>query len=187
MEKFIYLFIKNLLDAEKVDYKHYELFNNQPLNSAIINLYPAIYIEILPIEWDQRTYNIQESTATIRLHIVNEIYSSFDSDDANIDKSLDHLNFLTEVYKALSLKSSDSSNIPQLEEVEEYFNIGSLQRIRTSNITTSKSKYITMMDFESRIIDKSNWTYHNYDEFTLNTISGSTNSSTGLTFEIYGE
>ena len=187
MEKFIYLFIKNWLDAYNVGYKHYELFNGQPSDLTVSNPYPAIYVEILPIEWKNLPGQIQEAEAIFRLHIVNEMYSSLDSDDKDIDKSLNHLDFTTDIYRALDMKSSDDDRIPQLLSNQEYYNINTMNRFRTIQNNKIKSRYITQIDYAAAIRECSNWKYQYYIDFNLDSITGTTTSNTGVSFDIGGE
>jgi hypothetical protein len=187
MEKFIYLFIKNWLDAYNVGYNHYELYNGQPLDLTITNLYPAVYLEILPLEWKSLPGQIQEAEAIFRLHLVNEMYSSLDSDDKDINKSLDILDFTRDVYRALDMKSSDDDRIPQLIEHQEYYNINTMNRFRTIQNTKIKSRYITMIDYSAQIREYSNWKYNNYIDFNATTITGTTTSNTGVSFDIGGD
>ena len=186
MDKYLYKFIHYWLKKAKVPFMHYSLFNNQPTDLTNSHPYPAIYLQILPIEWNYNPNRIAESVVTVRLHIVNEMYSSTDVRDKDIDKSLEHLDFLKKVYQALDSKSNDDDNQEVLFDDDSYYKVGTFDRLRTQHIQKIKARFYTQIDFQFAVQDRSAWRYNNFVDFTLDGLTGATNLSSGNTWTIEG-
>jgi hypothetical protein len=92
--------------------KHFDLWNQQvafieeetPFNC------PAVFIEILPILWQQMGGEYQQSEVTIRLHLVTQWFSQTAKNNPRQNTALDYLDLSGKVFDAMHKFSVANSN-----------------------------------------------------------------------------
>jgi len=83
--------------------KHFDLWNRQIeyLQKENPFKFPAIFIEFMPLQYKQLSQGVQESQATIRLHVVTEVKGSPADGKSKQASALSHLDLLDEIHYAL--------------------------------------------------------------------------------------
>lgn len=106
--------LTNIAGLQEVD-----LYNGQYDNGDTITT-PAIYIEYLPISWQDAGKNTQTATVTIRLHIVQINYASTRGtvDNAEEFTALDYLDFIQSTHQLLQGWQMDNSG-PLVRTISE--------------------------------------------------------------------
>jgi len=133
--------------------KYFNLYNDQYNNSKADSInYPAILVEFGFSDAEQYPNKIQMFDMTLTLHLATDIYNNFKTGDIQQIKALEHLDLLTDLYKALENKSSD--DLPN-ELQSEFFNIGHIHRKSIEMISNYNAVKVTKNAFIFRFTDAS--------------------------------
>jgi len=98
-------------------------------NSRRFN-YPVCFIEIKPMEIKQYSNNKEAAEVQIDLHIISELYTSFDNADSDLIKSLEHLNLVDKIYAQIN--NIGTHNFPDKLSISRDITIDSIKRIGMS-------------------------------------------------------
>lgn len=105
--------VLNIKDPEGNDLiEHFDFWNQQvnfieeetPFNT------PAVFLEILPIKWDQLGGTLQQAVVTIRLHIVTQWFAQTAKYNPNQAKAIEYLALPGKVFDAMNKFSITGSN-----------------------------------------------------------------------------
>lgn len=102
--------IKN---ADTTDlFKHFDLWNQQVsfIEEETPFLLPAVFVEILPIQWRQLSNGYQQADLNIRLHIVTQWFSQTAKYNPAQSAALDYLDIPGKVFNAMHRFTITNSN-----------------------------------------------------------------------------
>jgi len=142
MISFIYKTLEYFITQRVPEIKYVSLYNNQ-FNNIEINRpinYPAVLIEILPIQFNDLLHNVQYSPVSVNIHLGTEIYNSFDRGDNNQTRSFEHLSLLDKLY--IGLNRANSELLPDELKNELYIQGGFKRtglRLNSYNTTINQS------------------------------------------------
>jgi hypothetical protein len=100
-------------DAEENDViKHFDLWNKQVafIEEETPFLTPAVFLEILPIKWDQLGGNLQQAVVTIKLHIVTQWFSQTAKNNPNQADAIKYLALPQQVFDVMNKFTIEGSN-----------------------------------------------------------------------------
>lgn len=122
--------------------------------------YPAVLIEILPINYDNILGFNQTSIVNVRLHVGTTIYEGLELGDSQQNDALNHLNILDKLHLYLNNVATDDYYLPSGTTTSgitydyQDFYIQSCRR-KASNTTYSQSSLrVSTIDFELFVLDK---------------------------------
>ena len=117
MRKQLYLDIKNriktITDTEDVSvFKHFDIWNRQVefMQQEKPFLFPAVFIEFLPMRWQSTGQGKQQAELTVKLHIVSKWKASTSDNSAYEDQALAYLDLPNYVNKCLAGFAATNTN-----------------------------------------------------------------------------
>ena len=92
--------------------KHFDLWNQQVnfIEEETPFLLPAVFVEIMPIQWQQLSNGYQQAEVTIRLHIVSQWLAQTAKYNPAQSAALDYLDIPAKVFNAMHRFSITNSN-----------------------------------------------------------------------------
>lgn len=107
--KALYVAIVEQIQAELGSHVFVDLWNGQLERQKQISV-PAVLVELQVPEYRKNRRGVQDGRAQITVRVVQEIYedTSGNTPDAELDKALEVLDFVEQVYVALQLLQGDS-------------------------------------------------------------------------------
>lgn len=92
--------------------EHFDLWNKQvafmeeetPFNT------PAVFLEILPIKWDQLGGNLQQAVVTFKLHIVTQWFAQTAKYNPKQDEAIKYLALPQQIFDAMNKFTIEGSN-----------------------------------------------------------------------------
>jgi hypothetical protein len=161
MLKQIFLDIENKLktikNAENEPlFQFFDLWNRQVefMEQESGLLFPACFIEFLPISWKNQSQKVQDADLSIRLHIVTEWFAdTFDKTPENIrQKSLEMLDLENRVFKALQhFTPTNCNGFMRTQTVINHDHEGCVD---------TRQEYIcNMLDYSALEADEQNYEY----------------------------
>lgn len=181
MNKFLYKAIYYFLTNAPVDFKHFELFNNQVNDLNDTTNLPAIYLEIPRITWDYKPQRLLQANVNMTLHILSEQYSSTDAEDRIIDKSLDHLDLIDSIHHNLDGKRSSDIKV-QLTDNDDAFLFNAIDIVATRHVNKIKSRFYSTIEIRTNI--KNNIANHFEDKSYYKISSFTNNYNSGMTIDL---
>lgn len=166
MFKSIYELFNYFISTYIKDVKMITLYSNQYRNLDKSNPLPTptVLIEILPISSKPFINGVEELTFQVRLHILSEIYSSFNNNDEQKDKSFKHLELVDTISKGIF--NINSFDLPEDLVNNDVLNINSIKR----NSINLSSEYgllqRSIITYDCLIMDKNNFKPNDYVELT---------------------
>jgi hypothetical protein len=141
--------------------------------------YPLLLIEIEKTNEKVLTNNINQCLLTVNLHIYSDCMGSTNSNDKNLENTLNHFRNVENIHRVIDGYNKPSNITPSGLTVDEnYYSFGSFDRI-TSNNYYNKNIIHSIIGYQSLVFDES----FNYRENPLiKEVSSITN--TGNTYKI---
>lgn len=92
--------------------KHFDLWNQQVafIEEETPFLRPAVFLEILPIKWDQLGGNLQQAVVTFKLHIVTEWFAQTAKNNPNQATAIQYLAMPQKIFDAMNKFTVTGSN-----------------------------------------------------------------------------
>ncbi len=148
----IYKLFNYFIETYIPEVKHFSLYSANYINETNNNVirYPAVFIEILPAIANQYAGEAQYFNITVNLHIVSEMYTSFDSNDKMLDNSLAHLNVLNDIY--YNLDGFSDMTLPDELKVDG-IRIDQMKRSSVNLGIDFGRRRSSVVSFEFRLLD----------------------------------
>lgn len=111
MNKSIFNFINDIITNELTEVKYVGLYRNQFLNiqkERPID-FPAILLEIPPINFEQYPGYIQQADVDLIFHVGMQVISNIERGDKKLDNSFEYLALLDRIYEVFDGMSDDST------------------------------------------------------------------------------
>ena len=174
----IYKLFQYIITTYVKEVKYFSLYSNQfnrERESERIN-YPSVFLEILPAETKQYLNSVQYSIMNVRLHIVSEFNTSFNSTDKMLDTSFEHLALLDKIH--IMFNNVSFLSIPKEFYDNDNYNIGKIVRNGIEVSRDFGSKKDSIVSFQFYLTDLSA-----EDEYTYVQFTEESDITTNITFE----
>lgn len=150
MNQSIYNLVQKVITDKLPQVKYFGLYRNQFNKNTTdreIN-YPAVLLQIQPVNFNQQLNWNQDAVCNIVLHIGMEIVNNLEKGDKMIDKSVDLLELVDDINEVFDgLIGQEYSGT-----TESHVLIGEFSRVSQNIITNIKSIYIQQVTYSFPIV-----------------------------------
>jgi hypothetical protein len=146
----------------KDQFKTFDKFTRDYLNDKELLFYPALLIEIKPLQNNYLLNKITTGILNIDFHIISENIGSYSSNSNYLEKTVNHFNNI-ELVNLYYDGISKSKLLSGITVDENYYSFGSLERYKTTNNQRTNQLIHTIISYKCNFYDDS---YNNVNKTT---------------------